>query len=59
MALGVAARSAIAHADVKIAVGAEGNLSAVVVAVGLPDLEQHNFALRVSQRGVAGVERET
>ena len=43
----VARRAAIAEADVEVAVGAERKLAAVVVLVGLRDLEDDEFAVGV------------
>ena len=41
--MGVAAAAAIAQSQVKVAVGAEGQLAAVVVAKGLGDFQQYCF----------------
>ena len=45
---GVSSGAAVAEADVEIAVGAEGDLSAVVVLVGLLDFEDDQLAVAVN-----------
>jgi hypothetical protein len=44
--------AAVAHADVEVAVRAEGHLAAVVVAVGIVDLHDHPRAVRIRLVGV-------
>ena len=54
MALGIAAAAAVTDAEVEIAVGAEDDVPAVVIVVGLPDGEPDDGACRVGAIGIAG-----
>ncbi len=50
----IAARAAIAHRDVQVAIGSERELTAVVVVERLRDLEDHDLGRLVRQRAARG-----
>jgi hypothetical protein len=52
----VAGAAAVAERDVEVAVGAEGDRTAVVVRLGLVDLEDHPLGVRVRPVGRGGPE---
>src|SRR3990172_8457664 len=54
VAVRIAAGSAIAKAKVEVAVRTEGQLSAVVVAVGLLNDQQHSLAVRIGGLALGG-----
>ena len=51
---GIIGEAAIAEAEVEVAIGAEGELAAFVIAKGLGDLEEDAFAGKVGLVGIGG-----
>ena len=54
VALRIAAGAAVTEPDIQVAVGAELDLTAVVVSIRLIRLQQHLFAIGISRIGIVG-----